>query len=151
MPVGMLTTQTIDGATHSRPMRVQDVDDAGWLWFLADSTSRKAWELGLNPQATISFQSKHGDRYVSVQGTAIVIRDDVQAKRLWNSTMRAWFPRGRREPNLVLVAMRVTCAEYWLVPRYRIARVFDSLKAIITRRRQPAGKHGVLDLHPSFS
>ena len=148
MPIGMLTTQTPGGASHSRPMLVHEIDEGGWLWFLTDRHSRKAWELIQNPQATIAFQSRKGDRYVSVQGTAVIVRDDVKLQKLWNPTLRSWFPRGRRDPEIVLVAVRVTNAEYWLVPRTRLSRTFGMAKAMVTGRRADAGRHGVLDLHP---
>jgi general stress protein 26 len=148
MPIGMLTTQTTEGASHSRPMLVHEIDDGGWLWFLTDRHSRKACELIHNPQATIAFQSKKGDRYVSVQGTAVIVRDDIQLKRLWNRTLRSWFPRGRHDPEIVLVAVRVERAEYWLVPSTRLARMAGMVQGMITRNRHEAGKHGVLDLQP---
>jgi len=148
MSIGMLTTQTLDGETRSRPMLVHDVDDSGWLWFLTDRSSRKACELIHNPHASIAFQSPRGDRYVSVQGTAIVVRDDWQLKRIWNPTYRSWFPKGKRDPEIVLVALRIARAEYWLVPRTRLARFTGAVKAMATGRRREAGRHGVLDLHP---
>jgi general stress protein 26 len=148
MPIGMLTTQTSGGGSHSRPMLVHEVDESGWLWVLTDRHSRKACELSRNPHATITFQSRKGDRYVSVQGTAVVVRDDVKLRELWNPTLRAWFPRGRRDPEIVLVALRVVRAEYWLVPRSRLARVIGIAKAMVSGTRREAGKHGVLDLHP---
>jgi general stress protein 26 len=151
VPVGMLTTQTLTGETHCRPMLVHDIDDSGWLWFITDRNSRKACELSQNPNATIAFQSKKGDRYISVQGTAVVVRDDVKLKELWNPTMRAWFPNGRRDTEIALVAMRVSRAEYWLVPRTRLSRVVRMVKALATGRRQEPGTHGVLDLSPMFA
>ena len=149
MPVGMLTTRTSSGAPHSRPMMVHEIDEGGWLWFLTDRHSRKAWELVHNPQATIAFQSKKGDRYVSVQGTAVVIQDDVKLQRLWNPMFRAWFPQGARDPEIVLVAVRVTRAEYWLVRRWRISRMLVATAARVTGKRIEAGRHGILDLHPA--
>lgn len=148
MPIGMLTTQTAEGPSHSRPMLLHDVDDSGWLWFVTDRHSRKACELSRNPHATIAFQSKKGGRYVSVQGTAVVVRDDVKLQELWNPTLRAWFPRGRRDPGIVLVAVRVAHAEYWLVPRTRLSRVVGMAKAMVTGTREEAGMHGILDLYP---
>ena len=148
MPIGMLTTQVPGGGSHSRPMLMHDIDESGWLWFITDRHSRKACELGQNPHATVAFQSKKGDRYVSVQGTAVVVRDAVKLKKLWNPTLRSWFPRGRRDPEIVLVAVRVARAEYWLVPRSRLSRVTGMVRAMMTGKRQEAGKHGVLDLHP---
>jgi len=150
MSVGMLTTQTATGETHTRPMLVHDIDESGWLWFLTDRTSRKAWELIHNPNASVTFQSPRGDRYVSVHGTAIVVRDEMIVNRLWNPTYRAWFPKGKRDPELVLVAVRVSRAEYWLVPRSRITRVLGAAKALLTGRRYEAGRHGTLELVPAF-
>lgn len=146
IPVGMLTTQTLDGETRSRPMLVHDVDENGWLWFLTDRNSRKACELVRNPHASIAFQSNHCDRYVSVQGIAVVVQDDLQLKRVWNSAYRAWFPKGRRDPEIVLVAVRIIRAEYWIVPRTRVARMTGAVKAMATGRRHEAGRHGVLEL-----
>ena len=142
----MLTTQTSGGESRSRPMLVHDVDDNGWLWFLTDRSSRKACELIQNPHASIAFQSPKGDRYLSVQGTAIVVRDDVQLNRMWNPTYRSWFPKGKSDPEIVLVAIRVTRAEYWVVPRTRVRRVLGAVKSTVTGRRSEAGRHGVIDL-----
>ena len=86
-----------------------------------------------------------------MQGTAIVVRDDVKLKELWNPTLRSWFPRGRRDPEIVLVAVRVARAEYWLVPRTRLVRAMAIVKAAMTGKRHEAGKHGVLDLYPMFA
>ena len=146
LTVGMLTTQTADGGTRSRPMLVQDIDNSGWLWFLTDRTSRKACELEHNPQAAVLFQSAHGDRYVSVHGTAVVVREELELKRVWNPTYRAWFPKGRRDPEIVLIALRVKRVDYWLVPRSRLSRVVGAAKALVTRKRYEAGAHGTLQL-----
>ena len=110
----------------------------------------KACELIQNPNATVTFQSLRGDRYVSVYGTAVVVRDDMTVNRLWNPTHRAWFPKGKHDPALVLVAVRVSRAEYWLVPRSRIPRVFAAGKALVTGRRHEPGRHGTLELVPAF-
>jgi general stress protein 26 len=151
MPVGMLTTQAPDGTTHSRPMLVHDIDDAGWLWFLTDRYSRKACELSRNPNATIAFQSRRADRYVSVQGTAVVVIDDVKFTKLWNPSLRSWFPRGRRDPEIALVAVRVSRAEYWLVPRTRVARLMSAARTMMTGKRRAAGRYGILELHSQFA
>ena len=151
VPVGMLTTHTGTGESHARPMLVHEIDESGWLWFVTDRDSRKACELSQNPNVTIAFQSAKRNRYISVQGTAVVVRDDVKLKELWNPTMRSWFPAGRRDPGIVLVAMRISRAEYWLVPRTRLARVAGMVKAVATGKRHEAGTHGVLDLSPMLA
>ena len=151
IPVGMLTTQTPGGSSHSRPMLVHDIDETGWLWFLTDRRSRKACELSRNPQATIAFQSPRGDRYVSVQGTAVVVSDHVKLREWRNPVQRSWFPRGARDSEIVLVAVRVTRAEYWLVPRARLARIVRAARAAITGRQRETGTYGILELHSQLA
>jgi general stress protein 26 len=156
IPVGMLTTQTPDGEHRSRPMLVQDFDSTGWLWFVSDRSSRKACELLRSPDASVVFQSPRGDRFIVVHGIAVVVHDDVKVRRMWNPTYRAWFPRGLRDSQVALIALRVITADYWLVPRTRITRGLGAVKALVTRRRYEARKRGTLDLlhqttviHPS--
>jgi general stress protein 26 len=146
VPIGMLTTQGLDGETRSRPMLVHEIDEDGWMWFLTDRHSRKACELINNPHATVVLQSAKGDRYVSVQGRAVVVRDGVRLRRLWNASYRSWFPRGKRDAEIALVAVRLARAEYWLVPRGRIARLYRAVKATMTRVRQESGRYGVIEL-----
>ena len=83
---------------------------------------------------------------MSVQGTAVVVQDDHKLKEIWNPTYRAWFPKGRRDPEIVLVALRIGRVDDWLVPRSRLSRVAGAAKALITRRRYEAGSHGTLQL-----
>ena len=142
--VGMLTTHSPAGDTHTRPMLVQDMDSDGWLWFMTDRSSRKACELASNPDASVVFQSSRGDRYLVAQGTAVVVHDDHKVKQIWNPTYRAWFPKGRRDPEIVLVALRIARVDYWLVPRSRLSRAIGAAKALLTRRRYEAGGHGTL-------
>src|SRR5204863_9046620 len=95
---------------------------------------------------SVVFQSPREDRYLSVQGTAVVVDDDHKVKTLWNPTYRAWFPKGRRDPEIVLVAVRIARVEYWLVPRSRLVRVAGAAKALVTRRSYEAGSHGTLEV-----
>jgi general stress protein 26 len=128
-------------------MLVHDVDASGWLWLITDRQSRKACELSRNPHVTLTFQSKSGTRYVSVQGTGVVVRDDVKLRELWNPALRNWFPLGRRDIEIVLIAVRVTRAEYWLMPGTRLSRLVGLVKAWLTGKRREQGKYGILDLH----
>jgi len=142
--VGMLSTQTEQGETHTRPMLVQDVDGDGWLWFLTDRSSRKACELSKNPSANVVFQSPRGDRYVSVRGTAVVVHDGVKLKKVWNPTFRAWFPKGKRDPEIALIALKIASVDYWVVPRSRLVRVTGAARALLTGRRYEA-RHQTLN------
>lgn len=120
-------------------------EENGRLWFMTDVDSRKAHDVVRERMVNVSFMSPRGDRYVSLSGRAILVRDPRKVKELWNPTYRAWFPRGTRDPELVLLAVEVFHAEYWIVPTSRVARVASALRAVVTRRRYEAGTHGAIE------
>ena len=61
MPVAMLTTNTSDGGTRSRPMLMHEVDDSGWLM---ESKSRKPTRHSqpLARSAVVAPRYGHGRR-----------------------------------------------------------------------------------------
>ncbi len=127
-------------------MLLQDVDAEGRLWFLTDVDARTVADVAHEAAVNVSFSAPRGDRYVSLSGRARSVRDPEKVDALWNPTFRAWFPRGRRDPILTLLAIEVRHAEYWLVPRSRIVRVVGAIRAVVTRRRYEAGTHGAFDI-----
>jgi general stress protein 26 len=150
MSVAMLSTHTSGGEIRSRPLLVQEVDEQGWLWFLTDRSSRKVCELARSPETTVVFQSKHGNRFVAVHGTAFVVQDDVKVRRLWNPTFRAWFPKGRRDPEVTLIAVQPSKVDYWMVPRTRLARAVGAARALATGKRYEA-RSGTLEVARSVA
>ena len=111
--VGMLTTVARDGRLHSRPMMTSAVEFDGDLWFIARSTSGLADEIGQNPHVNVAYANPKGDRYVSVSGTASLVRDGAKLKELWSGKHKAWFPEGKKDPDLALLKVDVQGAEYW--------------------------------------
>ncbi|WP_291070006.1 pyridoxamine 5'-phosphate oxidase family protein [Empedobacter sp. UBA5924] len=49
-------TTNIGGNTTSRPMALQEVDEAGILWFLSDVRSLKNDEIEANPNVELYFK-----------------------------------------------------------------------------------------------
>ena len=66
-----------------------------------------------NPQVNVSFVSPDHGRYVSVSGTASVVRDPKRNELLWTDACQKWFPDGRDDPQLALLRIDVDYAEYW--------------------------------------
>lgn len=97
--IAMLTTVDDDGSLRSRPMATQDTDFDGTLWFFTDYDSGKSHEIEHDHHVNVSY-SKPGDQvYVSVTGTARVLRDEAMTKKLWSPFHKAWFPKGPEDPN----------------------------------------------------
>ena len=111
--IAMLTTRLGDGRLLSRPLRAQQLDAEGALWFITDRNSHKAEEIRLQPQVNASFASEERNTYVSVAGRASVIFDKAKLLELWTPAMSVFYPRGIDDPDLCLLRVQVESAEYW--------------------------------------
>ncbi len=111
--VALLTTGAADGSLHSRPMAALDRDFDGTLWFFVSATGRTAEEVQEHRQVNISYAMPGKEHYVSVSGTASLVRDPEKIAALWNPLLKAWFPKGQDDPDLALLQINVQQAEYW--------------------------------------
>jgi general stress protein 26 len=82
--IAMLTTAMPDGTLRSRPMATQRAESAGDLWFFTRASAAKAEEIRVNPHVNVSYASPRENRYVSVPGTATLVRDQRKMEELWD-------------------------------------------------------------------
>lgn len=111
--VAMLTTTAPDGSLRSRPMATLKAPFEGDLWFFTRATAPKADEIRDNDRVNISFSAGEDNRYLSISGTASLVRDQERMEELWFGRLKAWFPDGKKDPDLALLRVRVDRAEYW--------------------------------------
>ncbi|MBD8057648.1 pyridoxamine 5'-phosphate oxidase family protein [Cellulomonas sp. JH27-2] len=140
----MLTTVAADGSLVSRPMGVQDVDFDGDLWFFADADSHKVSEIEHGSPANAAFADSSS--WVSVSGSAEVVRDVAKQRELWGPVAEAWYPDGPETPGLVLVVVHGETAEYWDSPGGRIATVLSLVKAKVKGERYDGGENETVSL-----
>lgn len=98
-------------AMRSRPMAVAESTADGKLWFMSNAGSGKHAELAEDPNVNVAMQGQ--GRFLSVTGTARVLRDPDRAEQLWSESQRAWFPEGPRDARLALIEVVPSSAEYW--------------------------------------
>jgi general stress protein 26 len=51
-----------------------------------------------------------------MSGRARLLRDRAKMEELWFAELKAWFPDGLEDPELALLWISVTQAEYWEGP-----------------------------------
>ena len=142
----MLTTVDESGDLHSRPMSLNgDVDDNGNLWFFTSSNSHKASEIEKTPNVNVSFIDTDQQHYVSISGAAELVRDKQKIKELWKPVLKAWFPDGPDQPDVALLKVKVSKAEYWDTPSSTIAQAISFVSAIITGKQVELGENKKLD------
>ena len=142
--IALLTTQGEGGALHSRPLRVQEQEFDGTLWFFTQEPSEKTEEIAAHPQVNASFESGKG--YLSVAGTASVVRDEAKIDELWSKAVEAWFPEGREDPTVALLKIDAESAEVWSVDEPRPVTLLKIAKAVVTGTQPDVGDNKTVEL-----
>ena len=143
----MLTTVDEGGDLHSRPMSLNsDVDESGNLWFFTSSKSHKASEIAQTPKVNVSFIDTKKQHYVSISGTASLIKDKQKIKQLWKPVLKAWFPDGPDQSDIALLRVIVGKAEYWDGPSSTIAQAISFVSAIVTGKQVELGENKKLNM-----
>jgi general stress protein 26 len=152
--VAMLTTVAPGGSLRSRPMVPVKAQGDGDVWFLTRAATPKVGEVQENERVNVGYVAPKGGRYVSLSGTATVVKDGQRVQELWRKRHRRWFPAGKQDPELVALRVRVDRAEYWDDPTGQMvglepagsapganaandgpgaaARIADAMKALVT-------------------
>lgn len=129
----MLTTRSADGGVHIRPMRVARMVADQDLLFATGLTTPKVEEIAKNNQVAVTFQGSAD--YAVLYGTAQVSKDRALIDELWSEAWRVWFPEGKDDPNLCLLAITPVSAEYWDSSGLEgFKYLYEGLKAIWQKR-----------------
>jgi general stress protein 26 len=143
---GMLTTAEADGTLRSRPMATQQSPFDGDRWFFTYGRAPKVQEIEEDHHVNISYADPDDNRYVSVSGTARLVRDRAKMEELWNPIYKAWFPDGLDTPDIALLQVTVTQAEYWDATNNKLVQLAGFVKALATGQRAEGGENEKLDL-----
>lgn len=109
--IAMLVTETADGELRSRPMSIADTGSEGALWFVTGEDSGKLDEIERRPDVNLAISDDHV--YVSVSGQAEVSNDRQRIRQMWSPAWEVWFSEGPEDPNIRLVKVTPSTAEYW--------------------------------------
>lgn len=127
----MLTTAEADGTLRSRPMATQQVEFDGDLWFFTWDDSPKTDQVNQDHHVNVAFSEPKDQTYVSMSGMATVVHDRAKAEQLWNPMYKAYFPQGLDDPNLALLKVHVSQAEYWDSPSSKMVHIYRMAKAVM--------------------
>ena len=135
----MFTTVGDDGLV-SRPMYVnQQAAFDGTLWFFTYASSRKVRDVTRTPGVNLGFALPDDDQWLSVRGTAEVVRDRARIEALWQTLLQAFFPNGKDDPDVALLKVTAHGAELWDGQKPALAKAFELAKGFVTREpAQPA-------------
>ena len=143
----MLTTVDEAGDLHSRPMSSNgDIDADGDIWFFTNASSHKVSEIAKLPKVNVSFADPDNQRYISVTGTAQLVRDRAKIDELWRPEFKIWFPEGKEDPEVALLRISLEKAEYWDSPSSTIGFVLNFVSSLVTGKEADHGENKKIEL-----
>ncbi len=145
--IAMLTTVGPQGHLVSRPLSTQDVEfDGERVWFFTSARSPKVGEIRRSAKVNLAYASKDRNTYISASGEAAVCRDQARIDQYWNDAMKAFFPKGKEDPDLVLIEVALRTVEYWDGPGTWIGKAITFLAARVTGNDDLMGENRIVDV-----
>ena len=138
----MLTTIDENGDPHSRPMSSNgDIDPDGDLWFFTNVSSHKVSEIENSPKVNLSFADPDNQRYISITGEAQLVRDRQKIEELWRPEFKIWFPKGKDDPEIALLRIKLRKGEYWDNPSSTIGFALSFVSSLVTGKQPDMGQN----------
>jgi general stress protein 26 len=144
--VAMLVTEEADGTLRSRPMSTVQMDSNGDLWFFTALSSAKVEECEHHRSVNLSYVHIGNQHFLSISGTEQTLRDKEKMTQLWTPWVQPWFPQGVDDPNLALLKVSITHAEYWDAPGSVVKRLYGLAKAVVTGNATGLGENRKLQI-----
>jgi general stress protein 26 len=127
----VLVTRAAGGELRGRPLALGHNKDDGMLYFPTSASAPKIAELQAEPSVCVTMQNAR--RFVSVSGHARIVRDLPTIEAVWSDAWKVWFPQGKTDPDLALIAVTPTAAEYWDNKGGKgLGYLFEAAKAYVT-------------------
>jgi general stress protein 26 len=93
-------------------MAVAKVEEDSGLWFFTGNDTAKTHEIETDTHVHIVCQNDRSS-YLSLSGRASLITDKAKIAELWQEPYRTWFPGGKDDLNIALIAVTPLEGEYW--------------------------------------
>jgi general stress protein 26 len=140
----MMTSAVGDGSFDSRPMATQKTEFDGTVWFLTAHDSHKVEELTKDSHVGLMYADPSNHNYIAVKGRASLNHDKTKIHELWNPKYKAWFPQGEDDPNIAVLKVDVTEAQYWEASSSKLVFGIKYLAAAVTGGAVDVGETGVV-------
>lgn len=99
---------TLDSSGHPRA-RIMDPfppEEDFTVWLATNSRTRKVEQLESDGRATLFYFDREGAGYLTLLGTAEVVRDPAEKARRWKDTWSDFYEDGHRGEDFVLIRFR---------------------------------------------
>ena len=98
-----LVTLDADGHPQARIVDPFAPEDDFTIWIGANAATRKIAQIAANPKATLLYFDQPRQHYVTVIGTAAIVRDPAEKARRFKPEWKAFYKKGSAGDDYVLV------------------------------------------------
>jgi general stress protein 26 len=126
----------------SRPMSTQQVDEDGTLWFLSRKDSTKNEQIDENSSVHLMYSDTSKHHYLSLSGHARIVVDQAKVEELWNPIAKAWFEKGKDDPEITLIAVIPEEGHYWDTKNGKLVSMLKIAVAAVSGKPMDGGVEG---------
>lgn len=138
----MMTTAAGDGSFDSRPMATQKTEFDGTVWFVTQHESGKVHALENDAHVSLIYSDPSNNNFVTAKGRAQISQDKAKIHELWSPMFKAWFPKGEDDPNIAVLKVEITEADYWEASSSKLVFGIKYLAAAMTGGAVDVGEAG---------
>jgi len=142
----MITSERDSENLSGRPMGINKIDEDGTMWFFTKKSSHQVEELDRSKNVSIAITNEVNNNYLMIHGAGRLSEDKAKMKELWNPIMKAWFPLGLEDTDMVLIKVIPNEVNYWDSSSSKMVVLFNMLKAIVTGKEYTEGERGKINL-----
>jgi general stress protein 26 len=131
---------------HFQPMTAFSEPESGRIWFYTRSDSDIAVAAEGGAEAMFVFTSKDRQLQASIRGELRTTMDLLHRDKYWNSTVAAWFPKGKEDPHLTMLRLDCQDAQIWISEVGGVRFGWEIARANLTGSEPNIGGRVSLDL-----
>ncbi|HWF01520.1 MAG TPA: pyridoxamine 5'-phosphate oxidase family protein [Caulobacteraceae bacterium] len=126
---------------HFQPMTAFPEPESRTLWFYTRRDADLAVAAEDAVESMFVFTSKDRQLQASIRGRLRASTDALHRDKFWNSVVAAWYPKGKDDPELVMLAFTCEDAQIWLSEGGGAHFGWEIAKANLTGQQPDVGSH----------
>lgn len=142
----MFCTQTNQIPFNTRPMATVEVDEEGNLWFMSNKESNKNEEIKEDDKVQLIYAKGGDSHFLSVAGKAQIVKDQSKIDELWTVFAKAWFPDGKKDPDISLIKIIPEDVYYWDTVHGKMVSLLKIATSVVTGKTMDDGVEGKISL-----
>ena len=126
----------------TRPMSTRAVDEEGNIWFFSREGSNKNREIAKDKRVQLFYSNTSNFEFLSLYGSASIIKDTAKAKDLWSAVAKTWFQDGYNDPELTLIKIIPEEGYYWDTKDGKVVSLLKFVAGAVTGKELNTGIEG---------